>query len=115
MMNKNIPYPDNLIIAIFGWDLDSNEAKSITNDMRNGLNDTLETLSPREESMIRLRYTEHLSLQQVGEVNKLSGSRVGQIISKGFRKLRHPSRAKHIIVDIDMSQYNPMEEGRTRT
>ena len=60
--------------------------------------DVLQTLSPREEKVIRLRFgldaegREH-TLEEVGEDFNVTRERIRQIEVKALRKLRHPSRA----------------------
>ncbi len=46
--------------------------------------------------MIQLRYESHETLQAIADRYDLSRERVRQIISKGVRKLRHPSRTEFI-------------------
>ena len=58
-------------------------------------------LTPREEQVIRLAFGfdhgyEH-TVDQIGQLLGVSGSRVGQIRAKAERKLRHPSVAGKII------------------
>jgi RNA polymerase primary sigma factor len=55
---------------------------------------TLDTLSPREASVLRLRFgidtdSEH-TLEEVAEIFQVTPERIRQIEAKAFRKLRHP-------------------------
>lgn len=52
----------------------------------------LETLTVREERILRLVFGEKKSLREVGEEFNISRERVRQIFDKAFRKLSHPSR-----------------------
>lgn len=71
----------------------------ITANMRAIAGDVLQTLSPREEKVIRLRFgldnegREH-TLEEVGEDFNVTRERIRQIEVKALRKLRHPSRAR---------------------
>lgn len=64
--------------------------------------DILETLSPREAKVIKLRYEDGLSLRAAGAQlgtmhltrSSVSGERIRQIQAKALRKLRHPSRLR---------------------
>jgi RNA polymerase primary sigma factor len=71
----------------------------ITSNARDVADDVLQTLSPREEKVIRLRFglaadgREH-TLEEVGEDFQVTRERIRQIEVKALRKLRHPSRAR---------------------
>ena len=65
----------------------------------------LETLTPREERVLRLRYgigvsTEH-TLEEVGRVFQVTRERIRQIEAKALRKLQHPSRSRQIKSFLD--------------
>ena len=71
----------------------------ITSNLREVAGDVLQTLSPREEKVIRLRFgldTEghERTLEEVGQDFKVTRERIRQIEAKALRKLRHPSRAR---------------------
>ena len=71
----------------------------ITSNLRDVAGDVLQTLSPREEKVIRLRLgldTEgrERTLEEVGEDFQVTRERIRQIEVKALRKLRHPSRAR---------------------
>ncbi len=71
----------------------------ITANLRDIAGDVLQTLSPREEKVIRLRFgldTEgrERTLEEVGEDFQVTRERIRQIEVKALRKLRHPSRAR---------------------
>jgi RNA polymerase primary sigma factor len=73
--------------------------KVITSNLRDVAGDVLETLSPREEKVIRLRFGldregRERTLEEVGEDFKVTRERIRQIEVKALRKLRHPSRAR---------------------
>ncbi len=71
----------------------------ITANLRDVAGDVLQTLSPREEKVIRLRFgmdTEgrERTLEEVGQDFQVTRERIRQIEAKALRKLRHPSRAR---------------------
>ena len=71
----------------------------ITSNLREVAGDVLQTLSPREEKVIRLRFgldTEgrERTLEEVGADFQVTRERIRQIEVKALRKLRHPSRAR---------------------
>src|SRR3989440_9292832 len=71
----------------------------ITSNVRDVAGDVLQTLSPREEKVIRLRFGldadgRERTLEEVGEDFHVTRERIRQIEVKALRKLRHPSRAR---------------------
>ena len=60
----------------------------------------LHTLTPREEHVIKLRYGLYdgstKTLEEVGKEFNITRERIRQIEAKALRKLRHPSRARHL-------------------
>ena len=60
----------------------------------------LDTLTPREAHVIRLRFGLYdgriRTLEEVGEEFDITRERIRQIQSKALRKLRHPQRARHL-------------------
>ena len=63
------------------------------------LSDVLSTLTPREESVLKLRYGfngRERTLEEVGREFNITRERVRQIEEKALRKLRHPSRSKKL-------------------
>ncbi len=56
----------------------------------------LSTLKAREQEIIKLKYEDDKTYQEIGEIFSLSRARVGQINAKALRKLRHPSRLERI-------------------
>ena len=68
--------------------------------MKEQLWDVLETLTPREEKVLRLRFGlddgHQRTLEEVGKEFKVTRERIRQIEAKALRKLRHPSRSKKL-------------------
>ena len=62
--------------------------------------DVLNTLTPREEKVLRLRFGledgRARTLEEVGGVFDVTRERIRQIEAKALRKLRHPSRSKKL-------------------
>ena len=60
----------------------------------------LHTLTPREEHVIKLRFGLYdgrtRTLEEVGSEFDITRERIRQIEAKALRKLRHPSRARHL-------------------
>ena len=68
--------------------------------LREQLQNVLETLSPREAEVIRLRYGLYngrpLTLEEVGQRFNITRERIRQIEAKALRKLRYPLRSKQL-------------------
>lgn len=68
--------------------------------LRTQLFAVIETLTPREQKVIRLRYglddNHPRTLEEVGREFNVTRERIRQIEAKALRKLRHPNRAKRI-------------------
>ncbi len=69
-------------------------------DLQRQINSSLETLTPREEKVLRKRFgigeaTDH-TLEEVGQDFEVTRERIRQIEAKALRKLRHPSRSKKL-------------------
>ena len=68
--------------------------------LREQLMEVLDTLTPPEEMVIRLRFgLDHgktRTLEEVGRVFKVTRERIRQIEAKALRKLRQPSRSKKL-------------------
>ncbi len=60
----------------------------------NTVRKSLTSLTPREEQVIRRRFFEEESLEQVGERFGVNRERVRQIEMKALRKLKHPANTK---------------------
>ncbi|MBG9988183.1 RNA polymerase sigma factor RpoD [Aerococcaceae bacterium DSM 111176] len=78
----------------------SPEAFTSSSLLREQLEDVLETLTDREENVLRLRFGlddgNIRTLEQVGKVFGVTRERIRQIEAKALRKLRHPSRSKQL-------------------
>jgi RNA polymerase primary sigma factor len=68
--------------------------------LKEQLEDVLETLTEREENVLRLRFGlddgRTRTLEEVGKVFGVTRERIRQIEAKALRKLRHPSRSKRL-------------------
>ncbi len=68
--------------------------------LKEQLSEVLDTLTPREEKVLRLRFGledgRSRTLEEVGREFKVTRERIRQIEAKALRKLRHPSRSKKL-------------------
>ena len=69
--------------------------------LREQLLSIIETLTPREQKVIRMRYgldnSHPRTLEEVGKEFNVTRERIRQIEAKALRKLRHPNRSKKLI------------------
>ncbi|HXZ96643.1 MAG TPA: RNA polymerase sigma factor RpoD [Burkholderiales bacterium] len=73
--------------------------------LRNVTKDVLDTLTPREAKVLRMRFgiemnTDH-TLEEVGKQFDVTRERIRQIEAKALRKLRHPSRSERLRSFLD--------------
>lgn len=68
--------------------------------LREQLLSVIETLTPREQKVIRMRYgldnSHARTLEEVGKEFNVTRERIRQIEAKALRKLRHPNRSKKL-------------------
>lgn len=68
--------------------------------LKEKVNEVLNTLTPREAQVLRLRFGLYdgtvQTLEEVGTAFGVTRERIRQIEAKALRKLRHPSRSKHL-------------------
>jgi len=88
--DKNIIQPSEAVINI---------------DLSEQTRQVLQTLTPREEKVLRMRFgigekSDH-TLEEVGQDFFVTRERIRQIEAKALRKLRHPSRAKLLKSFVD--------------
>ena len=77
---------------------------AMQNMLKEELMGVLETLTPREQKVIRLRYglddAHPRTLEEVGREFSVTRERIRQIEAKALRKLRHPSKLKRLRDDF---------------
>jgi RNA polymerase primary sigma factor len=81
-------------------------AAAIAANMRTVTTETLASLTPREERILRMRFgigmnTDH-TLEEVGKRFSVTRERIRQIEAKALRKLRHPSRSRRLRGFLDV-------------
>ena len=79
---------------------------SATSDnLKSAIEEVLETLSPREAKVLRMRFGIHMNtdhtLEEVGKQFDVTRERIRQIEAKALRKLRHPNRSEKLVNFID--------------
>lgn len=74
--------------------------------LKEQMDDVLETLTEREEKVLRLRFGigdgYPRTLEEVGQIFNVTRERVRQIEAKALRKLRHPTRSRKLKSFLDL-------------
>lgn len=93
---QELPWPENLITEI-GLQLVFGEDKYIplSDDQMEGLRAALSDLRDKEKAVVCYRYEDHMILKEIAEKYGVRRERVRQIIAKGIKQLRHPSRLRY--------------------
>jgi len=78
---------------------------AVFDSLRNVTKDVLDSLTPREAKVLRMRFgiemnTDH-TLEEVGKQFDVTRERIRQIEAKALRKLRHPSRSEKLKSFLD--------------
>ena len=78
---------------------------AVYGSLRDVTGDVLDTLTPREAKVLRMRFgiemnTDH-TLEEVGKQFDVTRERIRQIEAKALRKLRHPSRSERLRSFLD--------------
>lgn len=90
------------IIELRSWDyvLPDPIEEAMRYDMARVLNDCLDTLTPRESKVLKLRFgldrDRDYTFEQIGKMFGVTRERVRQIEAKALRKMRHPARSQRI-------------------
>lgn len=79
------------------------------------LDQALETLTAKQRAVLRMKYEDDRSLDEIGEVLSVSRERVRQIEASAIRKLKSPERVGLLVdvIDVDAetrAQYKKMME-----
>ena len=78
--------------------------------MHHAIKDALDSLSPREAKVLRMRFgidtvSDH-TLEEVGKQFDVTRERIRQIEAKALRKLRHPSRSHRLRAFLDTTLHD---------
>ena len=81
------------------------EDNAILSELKTAVTASLATLTPREERVLRKRFGIGLptdyTLNEIGKGLTVTTERIRQIEAKALRKLKHPSRHRHLVNFLD--------------
>ena len=63
-------------------------------EVKDAITQVLSTLTPREERVIRERFFNNKTLEEIGQTFSVTRDRIRQIEAKALRKMKHPSRSE---------------------
>jgi RNA polymerase primary sigma factor len=80
--------------------IESPQDAVINSNLADQTRKVLATLAPREERVLKMRFgigeRANHTLEEVGHDFEVTRERIRQIEAKALRKLRHPSRSRHL-------------------
>ena len=101
-------YPFNVADAVMG--------DKIPNVYLQGIRLAISTLTEREETVIKLRFKDKLTLEKAGKQTGTTRERIRQIEAKALSKMRHPDRQRMMLavplaeVDEVKTKYTALKE-----
>lgn len=98
-VSKELSYPENLL-AVITDSTKLDPIDSFSKEQQAGLNYALFTLEDREREVLRMRYEEGLTINEIAAEFSVSQGRVRQIESKALVRLRYPYRWNYIKMGI---------------
>jgi hypothetical protein len=91
------------IIELLSWEyvLPDPIEEVMQKDLARVLNDCIDSLTPREAKVLRLRFgldrDRDYTFEEVGKIFGVTKERIRQIEAKALRKMRHPARSQRIL------------------
>jgi len=88
---KNKVWPNNFYFKLYGQNY------NMPDNAEEAIEYVLNMLSKREKEAVLSRYKDYKTLVAIGLEQGLSGNRIDQILSRAFRRMRHPVRSRFLI------------------
>ena len=96
-MQRKSQVASEIAPAIEARHLTQGDAATMQAGLRDVVKDILDSLTPREAKVLRMRFgiemTSDHTLEEVGKQFDVTRERIRQIEAKALRKLKHPSRS----------------------
>lgn len=95
------PWPYNLVDEVLAYDFSSGIPFVLTEEQETGLDMALNTLPERTRALLLKYYRDGVDHEKCAREYGVTRERIRQIITKGVRTLRHPSRVNLILYGPD--------------
>jgi len=92
-----LPYPSDLVLAIFRDTPYENNVKHLSEDQLKGVEEVLDSIE--EAPVLRMYYKDGLTYSAIGAIIGKSTERVRQIVHRGIRRIMWSPMAKGMIVE----------------
>lgn len=89
-------WEEDLWCDIFGVTAHTTNLASCPDDVQETIHTAIESLTEREQTVVKAAYCDDLELSEVGKLIGVGKERARQILSHAMRKLRHPRRLRYI-------------------
>ena len=100
-------YPTNLIDAVFGG------SKTIVAVDVKRIPEWLDNLSYREKAVVKMRYEDGKTLEEIGKEFNVTRERIRQVEAQALKRLSHPSNIKDVAC-VSFSDYMEMQKALTK-
>lgn len=97
-------YPQNLVYDVLGKTSDAPDIDASVEYILTA------RLTEREKSMLKMRYKDLMTYNEISKKYNLTANRIVQIIAKVQRKLRHPKNSKYLTLGVAGIMANEKEK-----
>lgn len=96
-------------------DMEAAEERIFQEQLREAVAEALATLPEEQRELLRLRYWEGLTLEEIGQLHGVGAERVRQKENKAIRELRKPKNAVRLVHFYDFDYYSGSGLGAFRS
>ena len=102
--SAELKYPQNLIYDVLGKTSDAPDIDASVEYILSA------RLTEREASMLKMRYKDLMTYNEISKNYNLTANRIVHIIAKAQRKLRHPKNSKYLTLGVAEIMANEKEK-----
>lgn len=92
--SAELKYPQNLVYDVLGKTSDAPDIDASVEYILTA------RLTEREKSMLKMRYKDLMTYDEISKKYNLTANRIVQIIHKAQRKLKHPKHSKYLTLGV---------------